>query len=244
MLFKDYKANRDKKLNESEKDRELGLAATLKDMLNSATFVIYPAAENQDEVTPWIVGEDQPEYKAIQNVIKSRIKRAENTASKSSSEENKIIIDAYNEYRNPDDVIKHKSELGIGHLEDDQIRYVIGDYYAAMSDSETPSFVQHLAKRNGGLYYLNEEENMMVDENVRLFEEEYDGKLSNLDEGFFGKLLGGAAGFLVGPSIGRIIARALGIEKGILYDMFNSRLVGAALGAAIAKAMGNKGQTK
>lgn len=50
-----------------------------------------------------------------------------------------------------------------------------------------------------------------------------------LDEG----LLGGVIGFLAGPAIGKVIAHALGVEKGILYDMFTSRLVSAALGSAI-----------
>lgn len=48
-------------------------------------------------------------------------------------------------------------------------------------------------------------------------------------------LLGGIAGFLIGPSVGKVIARALGVEKGILYDMLTSRLVSAALGSAIQK---------
>jgi hypothetical protein len=51
-------------------------------------------------------------------------------------------------------------------------------------------------------------------------------------------LLGSLAGFVVGPAIGKVIARALGIERGILYDMFTSRLVGAALGSAIQNNMG------
>jgi hypothetical protein len=48
-------------------------------------------------------------------------------------------------------------------------------------------------------------------------------------------ILGGIAGFLAGPAIGKVIANALGIERGILYDMFTSRLVGAALGSAIQR---------
>ena len=64
--------------------------------------------------------------------------------------------------------------------------------------------------------------------------------LQKLEEGFLSKLVGGAAGFIVGPSIGKVIAKALGIEKGILYDMFTSRLVGTALGASITKQIGKK----
>jgi hypothetical protein len=52
--------------------------------------------------------------------------------------------------------------------------------------------------------------------------------------------LGGVAGFLVGPAIGKVIANALGIEKGIIYDMLTSRLATAALGAALTKYMGKK----
>jgi len=61
--------------------------------------------------------------------------------------------------------------------------------------------------------------------------------IQNLDEGILGKIVGGIAGFVIGPAIGRIVANALGIERGILYDMFTSRLVSAALGSSIAKNM-------
>ena len=64
--------------------------------------------------------------------------------------------------------------------------------------------------------------------------------VDKMDEGILGTLIGGVAGFFIGPKIGRIIARALGIEKGILFDMFNSKLVGAALGAAIVKSFKGK----
>jgi len=92
--------------------------------------------------------------------------------------------------------------------------------------------------------FLTEEENFMVDEYVLLIENEMkeEGKtIHTIDEGFFGRILGGAAGFLVGPTIGKIIARALGIEKGIIFDLLSSRLVSTALGASIAKHLeGNK----
>lgn len=52
-----------------------------------------------------------------------------------------------------------------------------------------------------------------------------------LQEGFLGAL----TGFIVGPAIGKVIANALGVQKGILFDMLTSRLVSAALGSAIQK---------
>ena len=59
--------------------------------------------------------------------------------------------------------------------------------------------------------------------------------INNLDEGILGKIVGGLTGFIIGPAVGKIVANALGIEKGILYDMFTSRLVSAALGSTLAK---------
>lgn len=116
---------------------------------------------------------------------------------------------------------------------------------AGVQESESidaPLFGEHVDRRNSGISYLTEEENAQLDDMMVVFETEYGGDINKLDEGFFGKLVGGAAGFLAGPMIGRIIAKALGIEKGVLYDMFTSRLVSTALGAAIGKAMtgGNK----
>ncbi len=58
-------------------------------------------------------------------------------------------------------------------------------------------------------------------------------KQDTVNEGF----IGGALGFLTGPMIGKIVARALGVRDGVLYDMLTSRLVSLALGSAIQKAM-------
>ena len=107
-------------------------------------------------------------------------------------------------------------------------------------DGDLPLFSEYVAEKfvSLPLDYLTEEENLEVDRWVKICEEEHNGDL--LDESFLGKLVGGAAGFIIGPSIGKIIARALGVNRGILYDMFTSRLVSAALGAAIAKKFGGE----
>lgn len=103
---------------------------------------------------------------------------------------------------------------------------------------DIPLFSEFKGSKVGNISYLNEAENEEVDRWIDVCDSEYGGNL--LDEGFLSKLVGGTAGFLVGPAIGKIIARALGIEKGILYDMFTSRLVSTALGAAIADAYSKK----
>lgn len=94
---------------------------------------------------------------------------------------------------------------------------------------------EHKERESKGLEFLTESENQELNDWLAVFEQEYNADIKNIDEGFIGRLVGGAAGFLVGPTIGKIIARALGVEKGILYDLFTSRLVSAALGSAIAK---------
>lgn len=64
--------------------------------------------------------------------------------------------------------------------------------------------------------------------------EKFDNEVTN--EGFMGSIFGGLAGFALGKTVGKMIAKVLGIkEKGVMYDMLTSRLVGAALGAALGK---------
>lgn len=55
------------------------------------------------------------------------------------------------------------------------------------------------------------------------------------NEGFIGSIFGGLAGFALGQSVGKIVANALGVEKGLLYDLFTSRLIGAAIGYHLGK---------
>ena len=62
--------------------------------------------------------------------------------------------------------------------------------------------------------------------------ESLDNEMTN--EGIMGTIFGGLAGFALGKSVGKTIAKVLGLkEKGTMYKMLTSRLVGAALGAAL-----------
>jgi len=57
-----------------------------------------------------------------------------------------------------------------------------------------------------------------------------------IDEGVLGALIGGTAGLLAGPAIGRAICRALSIEEnGTLGKLLTSRLVTTAIGIALGK---------
>lgn len=55
-----------------------------------------------------------------------------------------------------------------------------------------------------------------------------------IDEGFFSSILGGLAGVTVGASIMKAVCKALGLEKGMMYDLLTSKLVCGIAGAAIA----------
>ena len=58
-------------------------------------------------------------------------------------------------------------------------------------------------------------------------------KKGEVDEGVMSSLIGGLTGVTIGPSIGKAICKALGIEKGLLYDLFTSRVFTTAVAAYI-----------
>lgn len=61
-----------------------------------------------------------------------------------------------------------------------------------------------------------------------------------INEGFFGTLLGGLAGATLGATVMKAICKALGVEKGMIYDLLTSKLVCGIAGAAIANNMGKR----
>lgn len=58
-------------------------------------------------------------------------------------------------------------------------------------------------------------------------------KKGEIDEGVIGSLIGGLTGATIGPSIGKAICKTLGIERGLLYDLFNSRIFTTAVASYI-----------
>lgn len=57
----------------------------------------------------------------------------------------------------------------------------------------------------------------------------------DMNEGILGNALGLASGALAGPAVGKAVAKGLGIDKGTLYDLLTSRLVGAAIGKELMR---------
>ena len=97
--------------------------------------------------------------------------------------------------------------------------------------------VKYLKLSESDFEYLNESEKNEVQDILYKFG---DKKISELDEGILGSIIGGLSGFIVGPAIGRVVANALGIDRGIFYDLLTSRLVSTALGSALTKYMSSK----
>lgn len=62
----------------------------------------------------------------------------------------------------------------------------------------------------------------------------------DINEGIFSTLLGGLAGVTIGATVMKAVCKALGLEKGMIYDLLTSKLVCGIAGAAIANNLGKK----
>lgn len=77
-----------------------------------------------------------------------------------------------------------------------------------------------------------------------LIEENNIKSIDDINESIIGKIMGGTTGFLLGPVVGKIICKVLGIKDGPVYDLLTSRLVSTAIGIAIAKELGGEYRKK
>ena len=59
-----------------------------------------------------------------------------------------------------------------------------------------------------------------------------------IEEGIFGAIGGVVLGSAFGPKLGAAICKALGVEKGLLYDFLTSKALCGVAGAAIANNIG------
>jgi len=97
----------------------------------------------------------------------------------------------------------------------------IEDFYTLLNESVDQNIIDEAVNE-----FLKKYKN--GDQTIEQLEKE-------LDEGLIGSIVGGLTGFALGQSVGKIVANALGVEKGLLYDIFTSRLVGAAIGFHLGK---------
>lgn len=59
-----------------------------------------------------------------------------------------------------------------------------------------------------------------------------------IDEGFFGALIGGLAGVSAGAAIMKAVCKAIGVDKGPLYNLLTSKVICGVAGAAIGNSIG------
>ena len=60
---------------------------------------------------------------------------------------------------------------------------------------------------------------------------------TEVEEGFFGAIVGGIAGLTAGSAIMRAVCKALGVTQGPIYNILTSKLICMAAGAAIGKSV-------
>lgn len=82
----------------------------------------------------------------------------------------------------------------------------------------------------------------LIDKNINLLESMQAELLitilnnpESLNEGIIGRAIGGITGLALGPKVGKLIAKVLGIQKGPLYNVLTSRVVSAALAQELTK---------
>lgn len=61
-----------------------------------------------------------------------------------------------------------------------------------------------------------------------------------INEGIISTILGGIAGSTLGATVMKAVCKALGLEKGMIYELLTSKLVCGIAGAAIANNIGKK----
>ena len=77
----------------------------------------------------------------------------------------------------------------------------------------------------------------IVNEGVKIARKKGKKTEEVIKEGILGGILGGLTGATFGPAVGSAICDALGITRGVLYDLFTSRLVTGAICAKLGLRM-------
>jgi uncharacterized membrane protein YeaQ/YmgE (transglycosylase-associated protein family) len=87
-------------------------------------------------------------------------------------------------------------------------------------------------------YILEQREQLIESKSDELAQMILEGQ--EINEGLFSTLLGGLAGVTIGATVMKAVCKALGLEKGMIYDLLTSKLVCGIAGAAIANNLGKK----
>lgn len=84
---------------------------------------------------------------------------------------------------------------------------------------------------NESILYKGDKMNVynIVNESVKIARRKKKRTEDIIKEGILGGILGGITGVTFGPTVGKAICDALGIGKGVLYDLFTSKLVTGAI---------------
>ena len=92
---------------------------------------------------------------------------------------------------------------------------------------------------NESIVYKGDKVNVynIINESVKLSRRKKVKVEDVIKAGLLGGLLGGITGVTFGPAVGKAICEALGITRGVLYDLFTSKLVTGAICAKLGLRM-------
>lgn len=85
-------------------------------------------------------------------------------------------------------------------------------------------------------YILEQKEMLIESKSDELAQMLIEGQ--EINEGFLGTLIGGLAGISAGAAIMKAVCKAIGVDKGPLYDLLTSKVICGVAGAAIGNSIG------
>lgn len=154
------------------------------------------------------------------------------------SDEIKLYNYLYNSIKENKHIDNKEVEILCEFLEEDMKRNVCVDAvfdaigFNSLGKSKTSSLNESLLNNNKKVNVYN-----IVNEGVKIARKKGKKTEDVIKEGILGGILGGITGATFGPAVGSAICDALGITRGVLYDLFTSRLVTGAICAKLGLRM-------
>ena len=154
------------------------------------------------------------------------------------SDEIKLYNYLYNSIKENKHIDNKEVEILCEFLEEDMKRNVCVDAvfdaigFNSLGKCKTSSLNESLLNNNKKVNVYN-----IVNEGVKLARKKGKKTEDVIKEGILGGILGGLTGATFGPAVGAAICDALGITRGVLYDLFTSRLVTGAICAKLGLRM-------
>ena len=154
------------------------------------------------------------------------------------SDEIKLYNYLYNSIKENKHIDNKEVEILCEFLEEDMKRNICVDAvfdaigFNSLGKSKKSSLNESLLNNNKKVNVYN-----IVNEGVKIAKKKGKKTEDVIKEGILSGIIGGITGATFGPAVGAAICDALGITRGVLYDLFTSRLVTGAICAKLGLRM-------